>query len=734
MNSRYLTIGILVICLVIIIVIVFMPGRNEKKVQHLESNQSQITAMQPTVAGSPTPPSIPTEYPRPPQTTEAGGETIAEMFPVDDSSSAPLHRVITPSPKAIPNATPFTPQEGKLVGRVIDQYNRPVASAKITIQALQGIWIKETEADFAGRFVEKNPPDNPVRITASMNGYLDEGQGTRTIQPNQNEEILLVLILRAYTLSGRVTHRDTQSPIAGFFLLLTPESQTEELSRTASTDGSGWYTFSEVKPGRYVMTEDAEKNPNISLPVKQNARKVLVGERDVRDIDFTVVPSEQIIGMVQTQEQIPVANAEVTMQYQGSKKVQTDEQGKFQYSAPSGGILIASHPDYGFGISPPVQSANGNNQSRVVIITLQGPGSIFGRVSEENRTPLEGVDVELLDAARGIRYQTETNMQGFYSIEDVPLLTLGESQATQSHTIQFSKDGYATKTDDVLLYPGEITTHNVQLNPSSTIAGMVMDTLGNRLPGVKIKSCDRGGNTCETQSDQHGIYTLKAMPGQEYCIQFIYHTSPQISKWLFNIPAGSSGVNVTLDDRDWVVEGRVLSAETNQPVAPFSIILEGSVNNTEFVQNAKFNSVDGQYQLEIGEAGTYRICCIARGYAPMERLLQIDDTSDPSIEVFFTVHPSLGKGRISGELVPPEGTQLYEIELVGLERTPTHGNQFFLYNLPEGSYAVILYVREDNDRFSRPIGSIPDIEVKRDQETSLGKIQMGDLISIIHEF
>ncbi len=62
-----------------------------------------------------------------------------------------------------------------------------------------------------------------------------------------------------------------------------------------------------------------------------------------------------------------------------------------------------------------------------------------------------------------------------------------------------------------------------------------------------------------------------------------------------------------------------------------------------------------------------------------------------------------GKGSITDELIPPEGR-----------------------------YVVILYIRGDKYLLSKPIGSIPNIKVERNQETNLGKIPMQNLFPIIH--
>jgi hypothetical protein len=56
------------------------------------------------------------------------------------------------------------------------------------------------------------------------------------------------------SLSGRVFRSDTGQPIAGATVVLLDGSESQAHSAKTTTDASGEYQFSEVRPGRYKVT------------------------------------------------------------------------------------------------------------------------------------------------------------------------------------------------------------------------------------------------------------------------------------------------------------------------------------------------------------------------------------------------------------------------------------------------------------------------------------------------
>lgn len=143
--------------------------------------------------------------------------------------------------------------------------------------------------------------------------------------------------------------------------------------------------------------------------------------------------------------------------------------------------LFASHDQFGNGISDPVTEEHLSSGTPLVI-TLQSPGSIFRIVFDSNENPIEKVDVILTERRRGIAYQTQSNSVRIYSFDDIPLITKGESEEQNTHTIQFRKYGYETISMDVILYPAEINTRDVILQTAASIAGQVFDAANNPLP------------------------------------------------------------------------------------------------------------------------------------------------------------------------------------------------------------------------------------------------------------
>ena len=102
-------------------------------------------------------------------------------------------------------------QAGTLSGRVIDQFNDPVAYADINIQALEGVWMRNIKSDANGLFLIEDPPQARVRLSATQEGFPDEGKGALEVNSPSSEEIVLQLERPSFSISGRVIMQDTKN-------------------------------------------------------------------------------------------------------------------------------------------------------------------------------------------------------------------------------------------------------------------------------------------------------------------------------------------------------------------------------------------------------------------------------------------------------------------------------------------------------------------------------------------
>lgn len=723
--AKWGLLGAFLLIILIIAMIIFYPEFQEEP--------SVNTVVRPSVENNTTTSQNETESlsPTPTTSTQVQSETNdqnIENLMLDEESTEPLYRISQFNESTLPTPTAIPLEVGKLVGRVIDENDSPIPSANIEMQSTEGIWIRKIKSDYAGRFVVTDPPDSNVDIHSSMNGYTDTGKGSTTADPIQAKEIVLTLQNQQLTISGLITNQVTKQQVPNFSLILFDDK--DQLVNRVVSGLDGMYTFQNVTKGIYTIVSDSEKNESlrVDIPSHLNNREIVVAYRELTNVNFQVVPTILIEGVVQNMDNQPVLGAEIKSSFNSTKFTESNAQGKFEYQAPPGTVLIASHEQYGNGMSDPI-TVEQIAANEPVIITLQSPGSIFGKVFDTSKTPIQQADITLIERRRGITYEAQSNVEGIYSFDDIPLITKGETEEQFTHTIQFSKYGYETKSFDVILYPAEVNTRDVELQPASTITGQVFDSATNPLPGAHIKASGRKGTKAETISDPQGIFVLQTKSDETFDLQFEYTSSPMLSDIKLNVPAGTTGLQVVLDNNETIVTGKV-SAENGQIIPQFSILAVGNKDGAPFQKHQDFLTQDGQFQLILNQPGTYQIHCTAPGYAPSSQSINAQDMGSPASTVNFLLQQEQSNGSILGQFVPPEGMTLSQVDVIGLKSIPTHGNDFFVHKLPAGSYSLIFYAQNNQSQFPIPLGVSQPIEVLHNQETNMGSVTVNNLMAL----
>ncbi|MBZ0256749.1 carboxypeptidase-like regulatory domain-containing protein, partial [bacterium] len=586
MSNRVLLILSIIVCLIVIGVIVFLPTIDTTKQNADRQMEAQSILPTPTqaIVSQPTP--IPTPTPR--QIIEQTTDDSDLLVPPSESNNQYAANKSNPENRIQP--TPFVPEAGKLVGRVIDSNGAPIASAKIMLQAVQGIWVKELHADYAGRFVENDPPDRALILRASMSGYWDAGKGNTQIEANYPNEVLLQLSASEYSISGRVVNRENQSPVQGFALMLSNGSEQQ----TANTDPTGSFRFPSVSIGKYQITENSAANSSIgfALAANQNRRSIIITQQSVNDIKLEAVPSISVQGKVVTNNNEPVSNAVISLLHSNAEDVRSNEEGAFQFQAANGAVLKARQPDIGTGVSEPVTNDNRDN----LVIRLQEPASVFGTVTNQNKEPIAGVKVTLKERIQPQNsYDAQTNDKGIYSIDEIPLISKGEKEEQYTHTLMFEKEGYASESQNVILYSGEITTQNAVLQSGSSIRGRVIDESGQPLPGAHIEAYDKGALAASAESDPSGAFNLLSLPQGAFMLKATFDSNPPLQKTLFSVASGETGVEFQLTSSMQLLTGQVTIQDSGQPIQNFGVIAEGKSGDANFIQQISVQTADGRY-------------------------------------------------------------------------------------------------------------------------------------------
>ena len=159
-------------------------------------------------------------------------------------------------------------QEGRLDGVVYDATSRtPVAGATVTAALSSGGWSRSVTTDVSGRFSLVDVPLGLYRITASIDGYLPAEYGqmwpagpARPFGATQARNTVTLALWRAASLAGRVLDKRgkgmpqvTVRLWPALSISLPNAAERDSPTIVTTTDDSGAFRFTNVRPARYYM-------------------------------------------------------------------------------------------------------------------------------------------------------------------------------------------------------------------------------------------------------------------------------------------------------------------------------------------------------------------------------------------------------------------------------------------------------------------------------------------------
>ncbi|HOJ62252.1 MAG TPA: carboxypeptidase regulatory-like domain-containing protein [bacterium] len=627
---------------------------------------------------------------------------------------------------------------GAVAGQVLDQFGEPVAFAKVTAQALQGIWIVDLTANAEGRFQTEEAPQVRLRLQATQEGFTDEGEGTKEVDTPAPQPVILKLIRPTFSISGRVVMRETQQGVAGFRLrAAAQDTVTQKKEFQTETDGTGYYKFDNLERGTYQVSSVAKDNAHLNavIPINEDFKNVRLFEKSAEQVNFYAVSGLTVNGIVVSFRGEPVSNAEVTVAGLDSAATLTGRDGRFRLQGvpmPSSGQdiglyslrLTASHDQYGTGLSEPL-SAQAGQELQDITITLQGLAQLAGNVVDRQGAGIAGARVVLRDLIRLQVQETQTDSAGAFLFANVSSSAGTGAQFRGTHEIEASKDGSTTPREQLVLQPAQENHVTLVLDQNGFIEGRVTDSSGAALPGVLVRAILPYGGTAAAYSNEVGIYRLTSLPEGTFDLMFRLDSNPPLTGTLYQVPLGTSDANITLTAGEWYVMGTVFDNASNEPVFQYFLNIEGTPldrRGRPFIQSRAVNTPDGTYQITLNEPGQYRVRFTAPGYHSEDLMVKIapDTLREQYLNPRLT--PLNERGAIQGSFIPPEGMEFVGVNVLGFRAFPAGGHDFLLEDVPAGQHDLLFLVRDRATQAGYPLGVLPTVRVVGNEVTNLGMI------------
>jgi protocatechuate 3,4-dioxygenase beta subunit len=398
---------------------------------------------------------------------------------------------------------PIETGEYSVFGMVVDEANRPIAGASVTLGGASAVGMtaegRDTKTDARGDYVFLGVDPGFYVLAVEAKGYAPKT--TSDIRLDEPTDIMLT---SASLVRGRVLVRETNAPPPSYSVRALPESlqgsgglfgqlQGIERRRFADPEGkfelglpAGAYTLEAyapaLTPGRVSITVEAGRTTdNVVLYVSRRGASV-AGR--VRTVDGGS-PAGAVVQMGRGGDSASLlVNAALDMEQRG---IQVGGDGRFEFTGLSAGeyTLTAKAKGYAQGRSDSVTLREGQSRSGVEI--LLGTGGILQGYVTMDGALQAGAFVTVV--GNGVSEMATSDRNGFYQIEGI---TAGSYLAS---AVSLEGGGIAGLLAPlharVELHEGQTTTHNFGEESGASVTGYVnpappMGTIGYavvRMPG-----------------------------------------------------------------------------------------------------------------------------------------------------------------------------------------------------------------------------------------------------------
>jgi len=346
----------------------------------------------------------------------------------------------------------------------------------------------------------------------------------------------------------------------------------------------------------------------------------------------------------------------------------TDEQGLFQLGLPREGkvslaVTARGYPEYGFEV--PLKD------SQPVLLKLEKPASLTGRILRPDGTPPVGVGVDINTGYNILVATTCVGPDGTYSFESVPP---GQINKMVVATSMFPKAVLLPK-----LLPGEHKVFDMTCDATTTVKGKVcLEGTAQGIPGASVEICRENNTITQVFTNDDGGFSVEFPSGA--CRVVAAHLFASES-------ATPEGAAVDVDGLPNAVYGATLYLKealrvpiqvldgNGMPVADATIAVTQEHTrgaNSQIFDNAGTTDSLGLFtwaHCTIGD--TYSISVRKAGFADASSAQFAAHTESPLDVMTFTLSASSG---LEGTATCEDGTTLANATIYAYLTTPNYPN------------------------------------------------------------
>lgn len=424
------------------------------------------------------------------------------------------------------------PGAARVAGRVVDEKNQPVSGARVRLRSSGAfadsdvLFCAEARSGADGSFAAANVPDGIRSLEVRAPGLVPVG---RALLGSGGEE--RVILKAGGAVAGTVL--DVSGKPASGAIVVCEQTAVR-------TDGAGRYRLAGVPPG----TRSVEAVWKEDFVARRDSVKVQGAPQ--ADVPLRLSLAAAIGGtVIDETSRKPVGGVRVAVRDPGPRfnraparrSVRSDSRGRFRAGGIEPGRYTVEAVHEGYISSTVPNVAAGAALPGTVAIALSPAASIAGRVLDEKKQPVRGVQVRI---ARdfSLRGMLRRGAAGEALAGERAAVTGPEGQfklqglsAARGLTVEATRTGFApARRTGIALKTGE-RLQNVELTLTAGLAarGRVVDGRGQPVAGAEIRAQRRAGRAAgrfvvlgglqkrpDASSAQDGSFALSGLEEGDY--------------------------------------------------------------------------------------------------------------------------------------------------------------------------------------------------------------------------
>jgi protocatechuate 3,4-dioxygenase beta subunit len=497
------------------------------------------------------------------------------------------------------------PRGGHISGHVVDASSGgPITDFEVGTFRSMAVPFAASNTVHAddGSFTLNDVMPGRVEVVASADGYVRGTANGIDVAEGQSIENVEVRLDRAARVKGRVTSTDGQ-PLAGVSVSVAdrPVQRPGPRSDRATTDGDGLYELSTVPPGDRNISFNKDGFVAVTKSVAAAAGKE-------SSLDATLDTGREVTGRVIDESGQPVAAADVRVEGDSVRPVQTDTDGSFKMAGlRDGKFRIIAHKN---GYVEGRQDIDTAAQSNVTL-TLGRGATVSGRITGLSAEELGNAFISFFGG--GAYGDSRPDSAGNFTLNGVR-----DGNVTVQANVG-GPSGGRTSRKTIEVVNGTAPDVEIAFTAGFTVRGRV-NGHGQATSDFRVTfaptdpSMPPGGNG---QVDGDGNYTVSGLGAGDYRVM-VY--APAMAGLVYNQKYNVTGDGVyDIDLQSSMIRGRVTDRD-GKPISDVRVVAQ-VVKRTATTPPPRpaVTDSDGRYVVDFISDGDWRLVAQKEQYQPATR-------------------------------------------------------------------------------------------------------------------